>query len=347
MPASAAHTWDGLERATDDPHGSTVVVRRLHPDEGLQFLLLHRAAEGTHYEGDWAWTAPAGCRLPGEAVYPSALRELAEEAGIAGYDVWAVDLTAPGSPQAARPRPDYPAPDGYQWAVFCLDVGADVAVSLGDLEHDRYEWLTAEQALQLVRPDFVADRQVRRLVDVPRVATGFRPMVEADLARVARWWREPHAAQWFHGDSVTEQEVRDRLLPRLRGEVPTRMWIYEIDGNPAGYAQTYRVGDHAEYAVKTGDPEAVAFDYLLGEPRLVGRGLGTRMVWELCRDVLRRDHPDAVHHLASPSHRNIASLRVLEKCGFTQGLWIDEPAGPGGQPDTEIVCTLDVRHYLG
>jgi 8-oxo-dGTP pyrophosphatase MutT (NUDIX family)/RimJ/RimL family protein N-acetyltransferase len=334
MAGEVARTWDGLDRALDDPHGSTVVVRRTHPTEGPQFLLLHRAVNGPNHEGDWAWTSPAGCRLPGEPVYPGALRELSEEAGIDGYDVWAVDLTQP-------------APDGYQWAVFALDLHSQVAVTLTDPEHDRFEWLSAEEALRRVRPDFVADVQVRRLRDVPPARTAFRPMAEDDLPRVAQWWRTPHARPWFHGDNVTDDEVAARLGPRLRGEVPTRMWVYQVDGVPVGYAQTYRVGDHPEYAAKTRNPDAAAFDYLLGEPDLVGRGLGTRMVWELCRDVLRREHPDAVHHLASPSHRNAASLRVLEKCGFKQGLWIDELVGPQGQPDTEIVCTLDVRHYLG
>lgn len=198
-----------------------------------------------------------------------------------------------------------------------------------------------------MRPEYVAEVQVQRLIDVPMWATAFRPMVQDDLAAVARWWRSPHAATWFHGQQVADDEIRDRLLPRLRGEHPTQMWLYEVDGVAAGYAQTYRVGDHPEYASKTGDPDAIAFDYLLGEPELLGRGLGTRMVWELCRDVVVRDHGAVRHIIASPNHRNAASLRVLAKCGFTQGLWIDEPAGPHGHPDTEIVCTMEVRHYFG
>ena len=70
-------TWDGLSIAADTPTGATVVVRRRDLAGRLEFLLLHRNAEGADYEGDWAWTAPAGCRQPGEAVYPAALRELA------------------------------------------------------------------------------------------------------------------------------------------------------------------------------------------------------------------------------------------------------------------------------
>jgi RimJ/RimL family protein N-acetyltransferase len=276
---------------------------------------------GVEYEGDWAWTAPAGCRLPDESVYPAAIRELAEEAGITGHDVWPVDLCVP-------------AEGGYTWSVFGLDVPVDQPIELVDPEHDRWSWLSANEAVQRVRPLKVADVQVRRLVDVPAAA-------------VAGWWGMPHVAPWFRGEASAESDVAARLLPRVRGEVPVRMWVFEVDGAAAGYAQTYRVGDHADYAAKTGDPDAVAFDYVLGDPALGGVGLGTRMVGELCRDVLRRDHPDAVHLIASPSHRNAPSLRVLEKCGFTQGVWIDTLVRPGETSDAEIVCTLDVRHYFG
>ncbi len=319
-------TWDGLEIALDEPIGSTVVVRRPAP-RGLEHLVLHRVAKGIHFEGDWAWTSPAGCRQPGEAVYPAALRELAEEAGIESAAPWAVDLSG-------------------RWAVFALDVTGDSVIDLVDPEHDRYAWLTPQQAHARVLPDFVAAQQTRA-AGVPAVAVAFRPMTEADLGSVARWQSAPHVREWWGDTSRDGDAVRARYAPRLRGEEPTRMWVVEVDARPVGYLQDYRVGDDDDYAVKTGDPGAVGFDYLIGEPGLVNRGIGTRMIWEFCRDVLRRDYPDAVHFLASPSHRNGRSLRVLEKCGFTPGLWIDPPGDPGEPADTEVVCTLDVRRWLG
>lgn len=333
----AFRTWDGLQIAADRPVGATVVVRRPGLTHAPEFLLLHRNAEGPEYDGDWAWTPPAGCRQPGEAVYPAALRELAEEAGIAGRRPWALDFN---SPAGASEEPG-------RWAIFSLDVDRDIAIDLVDPEHDRYEWVTLEQAVSLIRPAWVATRGVAKAAGVPLVELTFRPMTDSDLADVARWQTAPHAVEWFHGDQVDEGSVRQRYAQRLTGEVPTRMWVVEADGVPVGYLQDYRVADHPEYAEKTQDPQAVAFDYLIGAPDLIGRGIGTRMVWEFCRDVLARDHPDAPRFIASPSHRNRRSLRVLEKCGFTQGLWIDEPAAPGRVPDTEVVCTLDVRHWLG
>jgi hypothetical protein len=37
---------------------------------------------------------------------------------------------------------------------------------------------------------------------------------------------------------------------------------------------------------------------------------------------------------------------VLDKLGFRQGLWFDEPQ-PDGRVDTVVGCTLDVCHVLG
>ncbi|MGI8700663.1 MAG: GNAT family N-acetyltransferase [Nocardioidaceae bacterium] len=319
-------TWDGLEIALEEPIGSTVVVRRPAPG-GVEILVLHRAAKGHDFEGDWAWTCPAGCRQPGEAVYRAALRELGEEAGIEFAAPWAVDLSG-------------------RWAVFALDVAEDTVIDLVDPEHDRYAWLTSQQAHARTLPGFVAVQQTRA-ASVPAVPVAFRPMTDADLGSVARWQAAPHARQWWDGAGGDEQALRLRYGPRLAGQDPTRMWVVEVDGRPVGFLQDYRVGDHPDYAAKTADPAAVGFDYLLGEPSLIGRGLGTRMIWEFCRDVLRRDYPDAAHFTASPSHRNHRSRRVLEKCGFTEGLWIDPPGTERGLGETEVVCTLDVRHWLG
>jgi len=331
MSDSADRTWDGLEIAADHPTGVSVCVRRKDLRHGAagacEVLLLHRAHHGPDYQGDWAWTSPAGCRLPGEPVYAAVRRELAEEAGVEGVAPWAVDLSG-------------------RWATFALDLPTEAPITLVDPEHDRFEWAPPDVLSSRVLPTQVAEQQTRAAA-VPAVDLAFRPMEATDFGKVAQWQSAPHVASWWDSRSRDEQSVRERYLPRLRGDEPTRMWVVEIDGAPAGFLQDYRVRDHPDYAVRTQDLDAIAFDYAIGEPGLIGRGLGTRLVWEFCRDVLRRDHPEAAHFLASPSHRNAASLRVLAKCGFSQGRWIDDLGRPGEPPDTEIVCTFDVAHWLG
>lgn len=322
-----SRTWDGLEIAVDEPIGSSVVVRRLVEPQQVEVLLLHRAHHGPEYAGDWAWTVPAGCRHPGEAVYPGALRELAEEAGLTGLAPWAVDLSS-------------------RWALFAVDVPPDAPVDLVDPEHDRYEWLPAPLALARVLPAVVSEQQVRA-VGVPAAEVRFRPMTDEDFAAVARWQAAAHVAAWWDQRSQDEDAVRRRYAGAVSGDEAVRMWVVEVDGRPIGMFQDYRLCDEPDYAAMTGYPEGVGFDYLVGDVELVGRGLGTRMIWEFCRDILHRDYPEVAHLVASPSHRNGRSLRALAKCGFTSGPRIRPPPEPGESPDVEIVCTLDVAHWLG
>ena len=104
----------------------------------IEILLLHRAAVDANYAGDWAWTPPAGARFPAEPVDECAARELHEEVGLDG-----------------APAPIATADDG-RWAVYVLEVPADVAVRL-DAEHDRYEWVTADDAVARCLPALVGD----------------------------------------------------------------------------------------------------------------------------------------------------------------------------------------------
>lgn len=131
-------TWDGLPVARENPTAVAIVTWRPVPD-GTEFLLLHRVAPGgPAYEGDWAWTPPAGARRPGEDVEEAAARELAEETGLA------LPLTA---------LPDESASETV--ALFAAEAPADAHVVL-DHEHDRYVWLALDAALTRCKPMVVA-----------------------------------------------------------------------------------------------------------------------------------------------------------------------------------------------
>jgi 8-oxo-dGTP pyrophosphatase MutT (NUDIX family) len=136
-PVHEEASADGLPIAGDEPMGASVVVWRRRDDD-LEVLLLHRAHEGPDYEGDWAWTVPAGARFPGEPVEECAQRELHEEAGI-----------------EAQPVPTGCGPDG--WPVFVLEVDDNVEVRVDDMEHDRHAWVSAEEAIDRCLPSVVSD----------------------------------------------------------------------------------------------------------------------------------------------------------------------------------------------
>lgn len=84
------------------------------------------------------WTPHSGGRAPGETAIACAHRELLEEAGIRGEPV-PIRIEA------------------TDWAVFRLEVSWGVSVRIDGDEHDRYEWVSVENALTRCKPAAVAD----------------------------------------------------------------------------------------------------------------------------------------------------------------------------------------------
>jgi aminoglycoside 6'-N-acetyltransferase len=140
-------------------------------------------------------------------------------------------------------------------------------------------------------------------------------MRSADLDQVGEWLRQPHVAGWYLSASTVKEELDD-LRQSISDVQPTEVLVVSQEGRPIGWCQWYRCADYPEYAGGVGaGPGDIGIDYAIGEPTMVGRGVGTDLVAALVVHVRLR-YP-AAGIIADPETGNMASRRVLEKNGFT------------------------------
>jgi aminoglycoside 6'-N-acetyltransferase len=135
-----------------------------------------------------------------------------------------------------------------------------------------------------------------------------------DLDMVEDWLATPHVARWFLAGSSLEQEI-GQVLDGVSGRQPVHMLVAVRADTAIGWCQWYRCDVDPRWATDVGaGPGDVGIDYAIGDPALVGHGLGTELVGALLR-LVRTEHPGCAV-VSDPDERNTASRRVLEKNGF-------------------------------
>ena len=164
----------------------------------------------------------------------------------------------------------------------------------------------------------------------------WRPLTAADLPLLARWLGEPAVERWWHHEHALEAVERD-FGPSVRGEEAGEDLVVSLAGRPFGLLQRSVIADYPEdldeFAALTEVPEgALELDYLIGEPVLRGRGLGSRMIAAAVADTWRT-YPAAPAVLVAVVAANVASWRALEKAGLRRVAEGDmEPEDPRDAP---------------
>lgn len=152
----------------------------------------------------------------------------------------------------------------------------------------------------------------------------FRLVGQADLPLLTRWRRAEHVTRWWGESGDLEAEY-------LTGTDPVRYFIALLDGHPAGVVQHYHWSDFSiEAAMIEAQPEEDGIDYFLGEPELLGSGLGPAMLQAFLDQVVRPDGTRGGVRI-DVAQDNRRSWRCLEKLGFKrvlEGVPIANEPGP-------------------
>lgn len=147
----------------------------------------------------------------------------------------------------------------------------------------------------------------------------FRPLAAADLCRLGDWLREEHVQRWW-SDPSPQDRVEAKYLPRISGAEPTQVFVILWDRHPVGIIQRYRISDYPDWAdalapSSWSSATAAGIDYLLGEPELVGQGIGTAAIARFSSLVFD-DYADVDTIVVTPQEANRASCRALQKAGY-------------------------------
>ncbi len=133
------------------------------------------------------------------------------------------------------------------------------------------------------------------------------------------WLAEPHVARWWNHDPSPEAVAMD-FGPIADGLEPAEDFIAFHAGQPIGFIQFARFADYPDdreeiedvYPVGDG---AATIDYFIGDPRRIGRGLGSVMISAFVEFVWDR-HPTVTHLVVPVNSGNVASCGALRKAGF-------------------------------
>jgi aminoglycoside 6'-N-acetyltransferase len=166
---------------------------------------------------------------------------------------------------------------------------------------------------------------------------------DADHRLIVGWRAQPNVHEWWDPDDPAPdlETVRAHYGARARGEDPTTACILELGGAPIGYLQFYRWLAWPEEATALevdADEDTFGIDLFIGEPDLVGRGLGTRVVSLICAH-LERDHGASAVALTTET-TNLRAQRAYEKAGFRKVRQVLDTDTRAGQ---RISCWLMVR----
>jgi aminoglycoside 6'-N-acetyltransferase len=171
----------------------------------------------------------------------------------------------------------------------------------------------------------------------------FRPLRREDFAMLSGWLAQPHVRRWW-GDEHDLGSIEAGFGPAVDGRDPTEVFIVEQDGEPIGLIQRYLIDEDPEWkrSLEVADIPAAAagIDYLIGEERLIGQGIGAGMIGRFVEGTWPR-YPGVRAIAVAVQQENRRSWRVLEKTGF-QRTW----AGTieSDDPNDEGPSYVYVRH---
>lgn len=139
-----------------------------------------------------------------------------------------------------------------------------------------------------------------------------RQLCNEDVVLFEKWLYMPHIAKWYHEPLDWIEEVKKRnyefsFLHHL---------IVELEDEPIGFCQYYEYFNSGEdWHGNTDINGTYSIDYLIGDTKFIGKGLGKRIVQLLIEQIKLQNNAKRI--IVQPEQENKASCNTLLSCGFS------------------------------
>jgi aminoglycoside 6'-N-acetyltransferase len=158
-------------------------------------------------------------------------------------------------------------------------------------------------------------------------AIAFRRLAADDLQQLFLWLLQPHVVRGYAPTPSSFMEVVAKYGPRTQDDNVVKAYVFSVDGREAGYIQAYDLAHFPDYAAQIGSGAGVAgLDLFIGEEKLIGWGLGSRVLRQFVDEVVFAAEGIGAC-VASPTEGNLASIRAFEKAGFARWKIVKPPEG--------------------
>ncbi len=177
-------------------------------------------------------------------------------------------------------------------------------------------------------------------INAKDIAFIFKPLTEAQLSLLTRWLNYQHLQEWWNSGELTLEKVREKYLPRIKGNDSARPYIIYLDEIPIGYIQYYyaSAGDPNWWPDEPGQ-DVIGIDQFIADINLLGKGYGTLMIIQFIRYLANEIAISEVR--VDPRPDNLRAIRCYEKTGFRKIQDIITPDGPA----TMMILT-NIKDFL-
>jgi aminoglycoside 6'-N-acetyltransferase len=174
----------------------------------------------------------------------------------------------------------------------------------------------------------------------------FRALTRDDLEMMLRWLSDPDVAAWYEEGELTPAGIETSYGPTIDGREPVRGFIFLIDDRPAGYIQSYVLGDHPEYLAQIDlEPDVVSTDLFIGDPAYRNRGWGAPVLRAFHRQIVFGEMGARMATIM-PSSRNERAIAAYRKAGFTWARVVRVFDPDTGKTDDEVIMLLSRTAFL-